>query len=390
MTWTLERRARPGDRSKLRTIHTYSEVVRPQLVDGTWRATVHTGRARDHLVRRLGFRLVGADAPQEAPGAAAGPAGAQEPAPSPARPQGVPQAQQLAAVTAWREWSVAGWPDPEPQDLQAALAVQRAPLQVAPEQLAADARLAAQVGRFGKVAVVLVCTGWSSVAAEAVESGLDALADSGIRGAHLVLVQNAPEAAPAMRAWSPPSAHRRRLRRVYATANRGFAAANRLGVEHVRQCTRWLLFTQVDASWSGPALREAIALAVLATSGGLAPVVGATGAILDGGTHRELGRQVGQLQGGPVPVDYVGGSWVLVKATDYHAVGGWDAGFFLYDEDTDLGLRLALAGVRSLVWPALQVDHSRGGTIRPLWPEDQRRLVKAQSRRRFDRRWRSS
>jgi hypothetical protein len=55
--------------------------------------------------------------------------------------------------------------------------------------------------------------------------------------------------------------------------------------------------------------------------------------------------------------DWVGGMFMLFRAEDYHRVGGFDEGFFLYYEDVDICTRLWKAGRSVLACPKAQVIH---------------------------------
>ena len=60
---------------------------------------------------------------------------------------------------------------------------------------------------------------------------------------------------------------------------------------------------------------------------------------------------------GPREVPSASGACLAVRAAEFRAVGGFEAGFFLYHEDTDLSLRLRLAGGRIGIEPAAVVQH---------------------------------
>lgn len=63
-------------------------------------------------------------------------------------------------------------------------------------------------------------------------------------------------------------------------------------------------------------------------------------------------------------VDWVGGMFMLFRAEDYRAVGGFDEDFFLYYEDVDICARLWKAGRRVLACPRAQVVHDAQRTSR--------------------------
>lgn len=60
---------------------------------------------------------------------------------------------------------------------------------------------------------------------------------------------------------------------------------------------------------------------------------------------------------GPTEVDWVYGSFMLIRRSTYAALGGFDPGYFMYYEDVDLCLRLRRAGLKIVVDPQLQFLH---------------------------------
>jgi len=62
----------------------------------------------------------------------------------------------------------------------------------------------------------------------------------------------------------------------------------------------------------------------------------------------------------PRPVPWVAGSCLLVRRAAYREVAGFDEKFFLFFEDIDLCLRLRRAGYDVLYEPAVTVLHHRG------------------------------
>ena len=61
--------------------------------------------------------------------------------------------------------------------------------------------------------------------------------------------------------------------------------------------------------------------------------------------------------------DWVSGSCLLARRRALEQVGGFDEGFFLYEEDADLCLRLRRAGWRVLFTPAATVRHHHGRSM---------------------------
>ena len=61
--------------------------------------------------------------------------------------------------------------------------------------------------------------------------------------------------------------------------------------------------------------------------------------------------------------DWVSGSCFLARREALEAVGGFDEGFFLYEEDVDLCLRVRRAGWRVVYTPAAEVRHALGRSM---------------------------
>lgn len=61
--------------------------------------------------------------------------------------------------------------------------------------------------------------------------------------------------------------------------------------------------------------------------------------------------------------DWLSASCLLARAEALRAVGGFDEGYFLYEEDADLCLRLRQAGWRLLHFPGAAVVHHLGGSM---------------------------
>jgi N-acetylglucosaminyl-diphospho-decaprenol L-rhamnosyltransferase len=71
--------------------------------------------------------------------------------------------------------------------------------------------------------------------------------------------------------------------------------------------------------------------------------------------------------GGEQQVEWVAGMFMLFRASDYRAIGGFDEGYFLYYEDVDICRRLALRGRKVIYNPEVAVVHdARRGSRRNL------------------------
>jgi N-acetylglucosaminyl-diphospho-decaprenol L-rhamnosyltransferase len=60
------------------------------------------------------------------------------------------------------------------------------------------------------------------------------------------------------------------------------------------------------------------------------------------------------------PAGWLSGSCFLLDLAAFHAVGGYDPGYFMYFEDVDLGERLGRAGYLSVYAPSASVAHEGG------------------------------
>lgn len=79
------------------------------------------------------------------------------------------------------------------------------------------------------------------------------------------------------------------------------------------------------------------------------------------------GRYALQPTQGPTPVDWVAGMFMLFRAEDFKAIGGFDEKFFLYYEDVDICTRLWKAGRPVMVCPQVQVVHDAQRASRKNW-----------------------
>ncbi|MBF6608206.1 MAG: glycosyltransferase family 2 protein [Flavobacterium sp.] len=64
----------------------------------------------------------------------------------------------------------------------------------------------------------------------------------------------------------------------------------------------------------------------------------------------------------PVKVNFVPGSFMFLRASDFHAVGGFDTNVFLYYEETDLCLRLAKHNKYAYLIPQAEFIHLHGAS----------------------------
>jgi GT2 family glycosyltransferase len=79
--------------------------------------------------------------------------------------------------------------------------------------------------------------------------------------------------------------------------------------------------------------------------------------------------------------DWLSGACLLVRRGAFEAVGGFDEGFFLYCEDTDLCVRLAAAGGGVRYIPGATAQHIEGSSA----PRSELLVIHARSRVRYAR-----
>lgn len=154
-------------------------------------------------------------------------------------------------------------------------------------------------------------------------------------------------------------------------ANRGYAAGMNAALEHLAgEDGEFALLLTHDVRIAPDALRRLFDVAHGDPQVGVVgPVVvyrerprrliGAGGYLkprrLAAGAHREV------LDPEPYAVDWLDGGCFLVRRRALESVGGFDEGYFLYWEDTDVGYRLGRAGWRIVVEPRAVALHEKYG-----------------------------
>lgn len=355
--------------------------------DGSgWVVRTKLSTTRDALLRRYRFAVVGEENEAESP-----------------RPWELPTASETddppevnvedgsSPFYDFRRW-LARRPDPEQIDCVTtvdAVDLVRRPFGVGAEA-ARVARSIAADGGLDDVTIVLVCHGWGPFEQGAAERAIDTIRTLGPK-ARLSIVQNRDEGPDGLASttWAVERA-RHPIVQIQTTENNGFAAACNAGARLAR--TRFLLLTQPDAWFGADAVRLAVALslslAAQPSGGGRPAVIGPSGGYIPSWTpvFTEEGRNVERF-GVPVPVEWVGGYWMLVERSAWREAEGMWSRSFLYCEEPDLCLRLAAIGARSFVWGDLPVNHQRGGTIKRRLSREQAMLIHDDAREQFRRRW---
>ena len=170
---------------------------------------------------------------------------------------------------------------------------------------------------------------------------------------------------------SVETARRAGVRVIELRENRGFAAANNLGI---RQTTgEYLLLLNNDTIVPAGAVDALVAL--LARRPDVA-VVGPRLVDADGRPELSFGRMITPLNewrqrrlmratnramtNSEQYPDWVSGACLLVRRSDAEAVGLLDERFFMYTEDVDFCASIRARGRKVLFTPAVEVVHLRG------------------------------
>lgn len=162
---------------------------------------------------------------------------------------------------------------------------------------------------------------------------------------------------------------------------RGFARAANLGA--LTSCARFLVFVNPDSAPTAPQLSQLVA--DLARDPGLA-AVGATTVLPDGrvelgvggweptvaralvhatGVHRWLptaGLYARPVPGRALVPDWISGACLAVPRDTFLRLGGFDEGFFVYNEDMAYGRRVRQAGLGQRLRTDVLVPHLGGGS----------------------------
>lgn len=176
-----------------------------------------------------------------------------------------------------------------------------------------------------------------------------------------------------------------RVRVVESSENLGFAGGNNIGLKSARgqvvlflnpdtivkpgALTRLMdtLLANQDTGAVGGLLTNADGEPV--TSYGYFPTPGSMilTAFLPGRFYGKLRRSLGVVpspeETEPYDVDYICGADLMVRRDVLDEIGGMDAGYFMYFEETDLCRRIHDKGLRILYEPRARIDHLEGGSF---------------------------
>jgi GT2 family glycosyltransferase len=202
------------------------------------------------------------------------------------------------------------------------------------------------------------------------ERCLDSLASPPPAATHeIVVVDNASSDGSAEAARKRSS-----VRAIESSTNRGFAAANNVGIrastgEHLLLLNSDTIVPagaldgllaelkrHPDAAVAGPRLVDADGRAELSFGRMISPLNELRQKRLHSGHERQVEEMTRREQW----PDWVSGACLLVRRTDAEAVGLLDERFFMYTEDVDFCAAIRSRGRRILFTPAVQVTHLRG------------------------------
>lgn len=150
--------------------------------------------------------------------------------------------------------------------------------------------------------------------------------------------------------------------------NRGFAAANNLGVLSAKG--RWIALLNNDA-FPSPGWLEALVLAteknpdftffascqIMSPKNGVVDGMGDVYHVSGMAWRRGHGRPLHNTRTGPEEVFGPCAAAALYRRDVFFEVGGFDEDYFCYHEDVDLAFRLRLRGNRCLYLPEAVVEH---------------------------------
>lgn len=157
--------------------------------------------------------------------------------------------------------------------------------------------------------------------------------------------------------------------------NLGFGAANRRGIEVAS--SEWIALlnndTEVDPGWLEMLLAPMLADSSIAAACSVLELMHHPGVInahgggmtwLGYGFDRAFGQPLAALEKVPAIANVIfpTAAAMLMRRSDFMACGGFDASYFMYHEDVDLGWRWTLAGRRVVVVRDSRVRHAFGGT----------------------------
>ncbi len=205
---------------------------------------------------------------------------------------------------------------------------------------------------------------------------LDSLATATKRSTHVVLADNGSPDGSLDRFAGRPG-----VEVLHTGANLGYGGAANVGA---KGCAGdWIVVANPDIRWHEGSIDTlldaaerwpragALGPAILTPQGDLYPSARALPSLSRGIGHALCGwwwptnpwtaayrRERGTPEEGPA--GWLSGSCLLLRATAFDDVGGFDPAYFMYFEDLDLGRRLARAGWLNVYVPTSVVEHAGG------------------------------
>jgi N-acetylglucosaminyl-diphospho-decaprenol L-rhamnosyltransferase len=175
------------------------------------------------------------------------------------------------------------------------------------------------------------------------------------------------------------------LRLIHTGGNLGYGRAANLGI--AASDADWVVVANPDVIWTADSLDELLVATQRWPKGAsFGPLIRTeSGAVYPSARELpSLGRGIGHAALGwwwpanrwtvayrreheartEEPVGWLSGACILLRRAAIDVVGGFDAAYFMYFEDTDLGDRLGQAGWRNVYVPTAEVTHIGGLSTR--------------------------
>lgn len=188
-------------------------------------------------------------------------------------------------------------------------------------------------------------------------------------------------------------------------SNEGYGAAINAAAARLTNSIAWILVSNPDVVFSPGAIDALVRTgesdgrigtvgpSIVTATGGLYPSARAVPSLRTGVGHalfanlwidNPWSRAYRNVSSDPTArrdAGWLSGACVLIRRTSFEEIGGFDAGYFMYFEDVDLGYRLGKAGYRNVFEPAAGVIHTGAHST----AADSERMIEAHhaSARRF-------
>ncbi|MBN0973253.1 glycosyltransferase family 2 protein [Gordonia hongkongensis] len=173
------------------------------------------------------------------------------------------------------------------------------------------------------------------------------------------------------------------VRLVRTGGNIGYGGAMNRGVAELDPDVEFVLISNPDVEWKPGAIDELMAAAqrwpragslgplIREPDGSIYPSARRVPDLVSGTGHAILGTvwksnpwtaayRADDETPSERPVGWLSGSCLLVRREAFDAIGGFDARYFMYMEDVDLGDRLGKAGWQNVYVPSAEVVHTKG------------------------------